>query len=49
MGGIAISRLPKEVTKLKNYRNLGQSYRQFEKIENIILQTTVLEYILHYQ
>ena len=33
MGGTVISRLRKEVTKLKNYRNLGQSYRQFEKIE----------------
>jgi hypothetical protein len=49
MEEIVISRLPKEVTKLKNYRNLGRSYRLFEKIENNILQTKPLEFILHYQ
>jgi len=35
MEEIVISRLPKEVTKLRNYQNLVQSYRQFEKIDNI--------------
>jgi hypothetical protein len=37
MGVIVISRLLKEVIKLKNYQNLDQNYQQFEKIDNNIL------------